>query len=139
LELRAQFAADVLLGALRELTDLADRPCDVLDELRELVRTEDEHGKDNERHQLERSYVIEHLKLLAMSSVLGPRWSVRVFRGPGRIHGTRRSRTTGTVPRFPSASSCAALGVVCLWGGGGGLRLGGLCHSGAVGGTEHQR
>src|SRR3954466_8991972 len=77
LELRAELRADVLLGALRELADLAHGPHDVLDDLRELVRTEDEHGEDNERDQLERSYVIEHLKLLAMSSVLGPRWSVR--------------------------------------------------------------
>src|SRR5690606_32913410 len=61
LELRAEFLADVLLGALRELADLADRARHVLDDLGELVRAEHEHGEDDERHQLERTYVIEHL------------------------------------------------------------------------------
>jgi hypothetical protein len=80
---------DVRLGALRELADLADGAGDVLDHLRELFRTEDEHGEDNERHQLERSYVIEHLKLLAMSSVLA--LGILPWSGPG--------------PRYPSIPS----------------------------------
>ena len=42
-------------------------PRDVLDDLGQLVRAEDEHGEDHERHQLERSYVIEHLEAPCVS------------------------------------------------------------------------
>src|SRR5690606_24079668 len=127
--LGAEFLPDVLLGALRELTDLPDRARHVLDDLGELVRAEHEHSEDDDRHQLERAYVIEHLKLLAMPSVRGPRWSswssvvraastvpgrprrpvpsrrARGVRTPGHgVVSRRRSRAPGT-PSAPRRSA----------------------------------
>ena len=64
------------------------KPRDVLDHLGQLLRAEDEHGEDDERDQLEGSYVIEHLA---------------APRSPAAVRGSEAARARSTVPGHVAA------------------------------------
>lgn len=96
LELRAELGPDVLLGALGEGAHLADHVRDVLDQLGQLVRAEDEHGEDHEGAQLHGPYVSEHPLLLVFSLLAVPAPGLGSASRHGPLHGTRPSCRRGT-------------------------------------------